>query len=287
MAAPLQVQRTTAGAGLGNSSRWPAAFVTLLLLVAAGFLLIPGSIEGKSLAALHGLCAQQPTHSFWFGDARLPFDARMTGIYGGFAVASVYMLARGRWRAGRTPGLAVIGALALGVVALGADGLNSTLRDIGVSYLYEPRNALRVVTGALTGTSLAVFVWLLLGQVAFHRSARRPVAPLTSLGDYALLLLGQGAFVALILLRIEWLRVPLTFVLLAAALAAVGGLALGFVLLLARAENRALVTADLAKHATIALLVALLIIGVMGGGRFALEAWLGIDPSAPRALQGR
>jgi hypothetical protein len=37
-------------------------------------------------------------------------------------------------------------------------------------------------------------------------------------------------------------------------------------------------TADLAGPATVALVVALLVIGGLGGGRFLLEWWLGIEP---------
>ena len=79
---------------------WGAAFAGLLAVSVAGFLLAPWSIEVKSIAILHGLCAQRPSHSFWFGSDRLPFDSRMTGIYGGFLVTQLYLLARGRFRAG-------------------------------------------------------------------------------------------------------------------------------------------------------------------------------------------
>src|SRR5262245_31628876 len=59
-------------------------------LVVLLFLAAPWSLEHKAHAALHGLCAQRPSHSFTFGSSTLPFDARMTGIYGGFLGASVY-----------------------------------------------------------------------------------------------------------------------------------------------------------------------------------------------------
>jgi uncharacterized membrane protein YfcA len=132
----------------------------------------------------------------------------------------------------------------------------------------------------LTGTSLAIFIWLLISQVAFAREARRRVAPITGLRDLTLLVGAQIGFGLLVYFRPEPLRIPLTILLLYSALLAVCGLALAFVLLFARAENRATTTRDLAAHATIALLIAVLIVGVTGGGRFALEAWLDIDPNA-------
>ena len=280
---PPQVQRTAGESivGLSSSSpRWERAFIGVSVVAVAVFLLLPGSLEGKALAALHGLCAQQPTHSLYFGDQRLPFDARMTGIYGGFAIASLYMLARGRWRAGLIPPLSVAIAMATFIVLLAVDGFNSLLLDVRMWHAYEPHNAVRLATGLLVGTSLALFVWMLVSQVGFAREARRRCAPITGLADLGVLLVAQAAFGALVDLRFDILRVPLTFLLLEAALVAVTGLTLAFVLLLGRAENVARRTRDLAAHATIALIIALVVVGAAGGGRFALEAWLDIDPNA-------
>ncbi|MEX1158821.1 MAG: DUF2085 domain-containing protein [Thermomicrobiales bacterium] len=257
---------------------WSAAFAVCCALTGLGFLLLPGSIEGKSLAALHGLCAQQPTHSFYFGDQRLPFDARMTGIYGGFALTAIYLLARRRWRHGDLPSFAVIALLGLFVAALGVDGVNSTLRDVGVWHAYAPHNTLRLATGMLTGTALAVFVWMLVAQVGFAPRARVRRKPISGAADLTLLLATQAIAAGVILTGWSLLRVPLTFLLLLSAVTAVGGLALAFVLLLGRREARAITTADLAGPATVALLVALLLIGGLGGGRFLLEWWLGIEP---------
>lgn len=246
--------------------------------MAIGFLLLPGSIEDKSLAALHGLCAQQPTHSFYFGEQRLPFDARMTGIYGGFALSAIYLLARGRWRHGNVPPIAVTALLASFILALGVDGINSTLRDMGTWYAYEPHNLLRLATGMLTGTALAAFIWMMISQVGFTSRTRVRRSPISGIGDLAMLLAIEAVVSGIILTGWNLLRIPLTFLLLVSAVAVVTGLTLAFVLLLGRREARAVSTADLAGPATIALLVALLMIGALGGGRFLLEWWLGIEP---------
>lgn len=254
------------------------ALAAACVALVAGFLLLPWSLEGKSLAVLHGLCAQQPTHSFYFGGQRLPFDARMTGIYGGFAVACGYLLARGRWRSGDVPSTPVLVLLALFVGALGLDGLNSTLRDLGQPYAYEPRNALRLATGLLTGTALAVFVWLLVVQVGFARTARRTGPPLRGARDLGQLLALQALYAGVVLSGVGVVRVPVTLLLLGAAVVAVSGMALAFVLLLGRRECRAVATPDLAGPAAVALLAALLLIGGMSGGRFLLEDWLDLPP---------
>jgi len=275
---PLNLQRNWPSLAPRSASRWPLVFAILCLLTGIGFLLLPGSIEGKALAALHGLCAQQPDHSFYFGDQRLPFDARMTGIYGGFAVTALYLLARGRWRRGNVPSITVTALLASFILVLGIDGVNSTLRDIGLGYAYEPLNELRLATGMLTGTTLAIFIWMMIAQVGFAGRARVQRSPVAGIADLGLLLAVEAVVAATILAGWSVLRLPLTFVLLLSAVAAVTGLTLAFVLLLGRREARAVATTDLAGPATVALLVALLLIGALGGGRFLLEWWLGIEP---------
>jgi uncharacterized membrane protein len=255
---------------------WPLVFGAVWLVLAIVFVALPWPAGTKALAVLHGLCAQQPTHSFYFGDQRLPFDARMTGIYGGFATASLVLLVAGRWRAGAFPPRGVVLSLVFGVVALAVDGANSTLVDARLWHVYTPRNDLRLLTGLLVGTALAVFVWLLIGQVGFARAGRRHGSPLTGWRDLGVVLLAQWLFALLVLSRWRPLWLPITVILMAAAILALTGLMLAFVLLLGRRENRAIVTSDLAGPGTIALFLALVMIGSLAAGRFLLEIWLGL-----------
>ena len=269
-------QRIEHGArALDRLRGWPAAFIGLAGGALLVFLALPWPLEGKSLAVLHGLCAQIPSHSFYFGSARLPFDARMTGIYSGFATTALYLLARGRWRAGAVPTMGLLLALVAGVAIMGIDGLNSTLRDMGVWHAYEPLNALRLFTGQATGVALGVFIWLLFGQLAFAPSPARKRRVIDGPRDLAAL---SGVCVALGLVVLSgWgpLRAPLTLLLIGAAVTALTSLALAFVLLVGRRENRARTVRQLAGPATAALLIAYLIMGVSAGGRFLLEATLG------------
>ena len=49
--------------------------------------------------------------------------------------------------------ISIVVTLALFVVAMGLDGLNSTLDDVGLITIYQPLNEMRYITGALTGTA--------------------------------------------------------------------------------------------------------------------------------------
>ena len=255
---------------------WPAIFVALLAASALLFLALPWSFEGKSLAVLHGICAQQPSHSFYFGDGRLPFDARMTGIYGGFLVASVILFALGRWRAARLPPVAVLVLIGALILPLSVDGVNSTANDMYGWSLYPPQNELRLVTGLLAGITLAGFVWMLIGQVGFQRAASKPEPFVRNLREIGLILAAQAVFAALVLTGWESLRVPLSLALLAAAIAALTGLMLGFVLLFTRRENQAADSLQLAGPASAALLCAFLLLAATSGSRFLLEAIVGV-----------
>ena len=266
---------------LSGLSGWSGVFIVLVVLALALFTALPGTVEGKSLAVLHGLCAQQPTHSYYFGEARLPFDARMTGIYGGFALTAGVLFLRGRWRATGMRNVGVIVALVLLVVPLAMDGTNSFLKDVELPYLYEPRNFLRTITGLMLGTSLATFVWLLVNQTAFQPSKKSETNVWRSLKELGLVLAGQFAVVAAIGFSDLPLRLPLTYALMASAAAVVSGLLLPFVLLVTRSEQRARATSELARPATFALLAALVFIAGMSGGRFLLEALLGLPATAP------
>ena len=256
---------------------WPAIFISLCILPAAAFLLLPWPVEGKSLAVLHGLCAQQPGHSFYFGDSRLPFDARMTGIYGGFAMTSIFLLARGRWGRGGLPSLGIAALLGAFVMALGVDGLNSTLLDIGAWHLYTPANEFRLLTGLLTGVSLAAFVWMLVGQVSLQQTWISVKPVIEGYRDLAAILGVLALFGALVLTNWEPARLPLTALLIVSAVSVLTGLSLAFVLLIGRRENRAATTLELAAPATVSLLIAFAVMGFTGGGRFILEAIYGVS----------
>jgi uncharacterized membrane protein len=260
----------------GRDARWILALITLAAGSFLAFVFAPWPLQDKALAALHGLCAQQPTHSFWIGETRLPFDARMTGIYGGCLLMQGYLLLRGRlYRFGLPPASLLVG-MGAAVVIMGFDGVNSFLNDVGLPYLYEPSNHLRYFTGALMGTTLAVFLWLLMAGTVWspERASPRPlVRGWKELAPVAALVV---VFWAVIQAGLIFLFAPLALLLILAAVLVLSMLALTAIQLAAGGFQRATRPADLAGPAILAMLLAFAFMGAIGGGRFWLESAVGM-----------
>jgi len=126
-----------------------------------------------------GICAQLATHSFYPGGERLPLCARNTGIYLGFMVTLLTLYATGRGRVQRFPPWPIIIFLLCGVCAMGIDGFNSFLLDLGLPHLYQPNNLLRLATGLATGLALATLTLPAMNHL-FWRQYSAPIHAATS-----------------------------------------------------------------------------------------------------------
>jgi uncharacterized membrane protein len=241
-------------------------------------LLAPWPMQEKAMAILHGLCAQQPGHSFWFGDRRLPFDARMTGIYGGFLISQLYFLLRRRLRVTEIPSLAIVIALTLFVVAMGVDGFNSLLSGIDQPTLYEPSNLLRYSTGALMGTTLGIALWLLTSNVLWCRrdQIRQPL--IHGWGELLQILTLAAIFGMLAASGRPVLYTPITLLLIVSAVIVLFTMALALIQLARRRDATVTALGELAGPAVGALLSAYLVLAILGGGRFLLEGMVHIQP---------
>ncbi|MDP9364252.1 MAG: DUF2085 domain-containing protein [Chloroflexota bacterium] len=264
---------TDGGSPVATTALLPA---TILVLVAL-FLLAPWPFEHKAHAALHGLCAQIPSHTFRFEGRALPFDARMTGIYGGFLTTALALVAAGRLRAFRLPPFRVMVALGFGVAALAVDGTNSLLLDLGMPHAYPPDNRLRLATGLLTGIALAA-VLAFVAATTLWRDGRWDQAPIGGQRELALVVAAQVPFALLVVTGFGPLYVPMTLFLLVAALAAVGTMAL-IVVVLVRHGDRAFDRPDQLQAPTaVALLLAVAVMAAFSVGRFMLERSEGPPP---------
>jgi len=155
-----------------------SALFTLLVcaVLAAAFLLFPWPLQQKLFAVAYGLDPQRPTHSYFIAGMQIPLEARKLGMFGGFLLTYLYLLALRRGRAANFPP-ASVSALLLGFIAtMGLDGLNATLFDLGLPNAYAPVLALRLATGLLAGIAMA---GLLLP--AFNGTMWHDVSPLPSL----------------------------------------------------------------------------------------------------------
>lgn len=152
-----------------SSNAWVLILGVLVIATLSGFFAGPGSIAAKTQLALHGLCAQRPSHSLRLGVDTLPLDARMTGLYIGAATTAAWLFAVGKLRATNAPPIRVIALLTLFVAALGVDGFNALLTDLEAPHLYAPSNVLRLITGTLSGVALGVALTYLVGVSVWSR----------------------------------------------------------------------------------------------------------------------
>ncbi len=125
----------------------------------------------------------------------MPLCARNTGIYLGFFLGIAYLVALGRAKRIAFPPVLVMATLVAFVGLMGIDGLNSTAKDFGLPYLYEPHNLLRLGSGLGMGISVAIFLLPALGILLWREGERAPI-----IGSFAdltpLLVIGMAAFLA-------------------------------------------------------------------------------------------
>ena len=240
-----------------------------------GFLMAPGNLAWKTHVALHGLCAQRPSHSLQIGGATLPMDARMTGIYLAAAVTIIWLAAARRLRAARIPSPAVLALLVSFVVALAVDGFNALLVDLRFPTPYEPSNGLRIATGILGGTSLGAALSHLFANAMWAVVDRqravvtRPVELLIPIGV-------SGAIAGLALWDVPSLYAPFAVGLLIAAVSVFWLLAMVVVALVSDHGWSCRTVGDLAPLALTSLIAAMVTVGALAWLRFVAEQLFGL-----------
>ncbi len=148
--------------------------VLFYLALLAALVFWPGATLIERLRWLDsGICAQQPSHSFFPGGQQLPLCARNTGIYLGFFVTVLTLIATGRGKAQKLPRWPMLVALLAGVLAMAIDGFNSLYLDLGLPHLYQPHNLLRLATGLATGLALAATTIPILNYLFWRDSNER------------------------------------------------------------------------------------------------------------------
>jgi uncharacterized membrane protein len=148
-----------------------------LVILAAVMAFWPGATLLDRLRALDGgICAQLPTHSFYPGGQRLPLCSRNTGIYLGYTIAFFTLFLTKHGRAALFPRWPMALIMGLCILALAVDGFNSLFLDLHLPHLYQPHNLIRLITGLLTGASMACFLLPVTNTVLWkHMGEQRSV----------------------------------------------------------------------------------------------------------------
>lgn len=252
---------------------WPA----LVAAVFAALALWPGTLPVKAHNLLHGLCAQQPGHSIIIGGQMLPFDARMTGIYGGAFVTYLWLASAGRLRRQRDPARWVFALCIALIGAMGLDGFNSLLTDLGLWHPYQTSNIMRLATGAGCGVAIAIVLGWLIATSVWSRGVRGAVVDTPR--DLLPVLLGCGAYGVLVATRAGWLYQPIAYLLVFSSWLTLTLLVLVILVLATRRDRTFPDLAGLHVPGALALVGGLLLMAALAGGRFWLEHRLGIPTS--------
>jgi len=151
----------------------------LLALVTALMIVSPPSPWDKADAIGYAVCQRIPSHSFEINGRPLPLCARCTGMYLGALVSLVVLLPLRRTGFPRKSLLAILAVL---VLAVGFDGLNSYLNILPTPRnWYTPLNWLRLATGSGLGMSIGIVLTAAFGQVVWSNPEKQPALDLTRL----------------------------------------------------------------------------------------------------------
>jgi uncharacterized membrane protein len=241
------------------------------------FLALPWSIEHKAHMALHGLCAQRPSHTYRFGDRLFINDAATSDIYTAYLVTTIVLFRVGAHRWCKPPTwsrLAVLGAFG-GVMAV--DGFNSFLKDLEQPYLYEPRNWLRLTTGMTAGIVLGFALCFLTASTVWRAvDTRRQTLDRMALVPWIVV-----AWIPIglaIMSGVDAFYVPLTLLLVFSAALALTSLSLVVLVILRRRDFSFAGMSSLGGYGIGAMGLAMVAMALLSVGRALLERALGTPP---------
>jgi uncharacterized membrane protein len=239
------------------------------------FFASPGDYTSTSYRVLHGLCAQTPSHTIHFGDRPLPFDARMTGIYGGVIVTLATLLVRRRMFHYGNPPRRVVMLLGAFVVGMAFDGFNSLFTDLDIWHPWESSSISRVVTGYGVGVALAVALCWLLSSSTWRMS--KPEAGVGSPRDLVVPAVGLAAYGVLLVWSPSWLHLPVSMMLVISAWITVTMLVLVIVLLALNLDSSVRSIRELHVPVAMAGLLAVTVMLGLAGLRFWVEHTIGFS----------
>lgn len=249
----------------GRSHRLWAGLLAVLLTT---FLLAPWPLLDKLWAVGYGICPQRVSHSYFLSGRQLPLEARMMGMFAGFALSVGVFAGLGRFRARRLPTWPYLLVLAVFGASMAFDGVNATAHDLGLPHLYAPYNPARLVTGLLMGAAIAGLLWPILNMTVWREAPDLPV--LDRPWHLALVLLVLGLFAAAILLGVDWLLYPVSLLTTVGEIALLTTLGTVVAAVILRRDRQATSAWDLVPSVVVGLALAALVLGVMSAMRYAV-----------------
>jgi uncharacterized membrane protein len=179
MEVPQVIRQGASAAGAPKANGPPAWLLAGLgagyIVALLAFAFWPGaSLVDRLMTLDGGICAQNPTHSFFPAGIQLPLCSRNTGIYTGFACTLLWLKVTGRLRVVGLPERPALIVLGLAALLMVEDGFNSLFHDLGLPHLYTPNNLLRLATGLGMGMALAAFIVPVANQLIWREDDDRP-----------------------------------------------------------------------------------------------------------------
>ncbi len=249
-------------------TRWVALALAALVIGAYIGLTPPGLLTKADWVGA-AVCHRIPSHSFSFAGRPLPLCARCTGTFLGALTALLGQAVFLRRRGTRFPPPVITVILVSFILLMGIDGLNSYVDLMrGRPLFYEPRNELRLITGALNGLALGVLLWPMVNFTLWRDPQPEPV--IRNGRDLGLLLLMEAGMVALVLTGWPALLYPLA---LASALGVISMLTLTMtviVVITVGRENQYGNWRDAMTPLLAGLVLAFLLIGLIDLFRYGL-----------------
>jgi uncharacterized membrane protein len=252
----------------------PWLIVVLAIATLVTFIIVtPGGLLSKMDMVGYAVCHRITARSFVIAGRQLPLCARCSGTFIGALVGFFgQAVVLRRRRAAEFPSPFVL-AILIGFTLLWAtDGLNSYLTLINGPHVYEPRNWLRLTTGALQGLTMSALVYPIFNFTMW----RNPTSERTirNLGELGMLILLEGGLIGLVLTEWDFLLYPLALLSAAGVLTLLTCINSMLVLMIIRREN----VVDTWRASLIPLLagftLSLIQVGVIDLIRYALTGTL-------------
>jgi uncharacterized membrane protein len=252
--------------------RWLIA-VLLPLTLAAFLMATPNGLLRKADMVGYAVCHQIESHSFTIAGHQLPLCARCTGTFLGALVGlfGQAVVLRRRRAAGFPPAPLLAILVGFTLTWMG-DGLNSYVALIGGPHLYEPRNALRLTTGALHGLTMSALIYPLFNVSVWRRPVYEPA--FRNLADLGALLAMEAVLIGVVLSGWVLLLYPLVVLSAGAVLTLLTSVNSVIALILMRRDNRIVNWRQALVPLSVGLILSLIQIGLIDIIRFALTGTL-------------